>query len=76
MIMETNEPMLEVKENIGEKILMEATKQNFGYGNGQHQSKPFNTNPVQGNVSSNQISQKSNKPVQKKDEKKKWMKRI
>lgn len=37
----------------------------------------LSANPILGNVSSNQISQKTNKPAPtKKDDKKKWLKRI
>jgi len=68
-----NEEIKGVKENINEELIIEKSQHNKGI----NKTNLLSSNPVLGNVSSNQISQKTNKPVPtKKDDKKKWLKRI
>jgi len=70
-----NEEIKEVKENINEELMIE--KSHHLNMKGINKSGLLSSNPVLGNVSSNQISQKTNIPVQtKKNDKKKWLKRI
>lgn len=63
-----------VKENINEEFIME--KSNNNNIKGLVKSLNSSGNVVLGNISSNQIHQKPTKPQQKKDDKKKWLKRI